>query len=219
MTSRLPLTTPSRTQLDALGERLRNGSATADDWRILTDYRMHVRASAAPLLDAVRELAAAESLAFSTRLKTDYSIVEKLRRTTIRLRQIDDIIGCRVIVPDVAAQDVLAGRITLLGPAKVRDRRVRPSSGYRAVHVIVGSEPYIEVQVRTRLQDAWAEYSELAADAFGADVKYGGGPARVRKMLDALSQQFALRESGISFMPGGAITGVREVLDEIRELL
>src|SRR6266704_1936073 len=66
---------------------------------------------------------------------------------TIRLTQIQDIAGCRIVTPDII------------------DRRDTPSHGYRAVHVIVRhSGKLVEIQVRTALQHLWAELSEKLAD-------------------------------------------------------
>ena len=45
----------------------------------------------------------------------------------------------------------------------------------------------IEIQVRTVLQQLWAEFSEKAADAFGLEVKYGGGHEAIRITLDQAS--------------------------------
>jgi ppGpp synthetase/RelA/SpoT-type nucleotidyltranferase len=203
---------------------LRDGVAARDDWGILRQYRLAVREGVAPIIATVRESGGAEALAFTTRLKTDYSVIEKLRRTTIRLRQIDDIMGCRIVVRDIEAQNMLAGKIADLAVAKVRDRRARPSFGYRAVHVILGSGPYLEVQIRTVLQDAWAELSERIADRYGIEAKYGGGPERFRKMMDALSEYVARLENQVSFMiESGVATpdgyDVRTALRTLREQL
>jgi len=57
------------------------------------------------------------------------------------------------------------------------DRREKPSHGYRAVHVIVyeDSTP-MEIQVRTKLQDTWAQISEKLGDIWGRGLRYGDGP-------------------------------------------
>jgi putative GTP pyrophosphokinase len=185
---------PSRTQLDQTGERIRDDKATPEDWRVLTEYRLGMRDAVVPLLHQVREFGKMSGFPFTARLKTNYSVEQKLRRTTIRLRQIDDIMGCRLIVPDRAAQDQFASQVARLAPAKVRDRRERPSHGYRAVHVILGDDPFLEVQIRTTFQDAWAELSERAADKHGIDLKYGGGPEDAQQLLGLLSAHIHIVE-------------------------
>src|SRR5438552_3337035 len=62
--------------------------------------------------------------------------------------------------------------------------REQPSHGYRAVHVIpvVEGRP-IEIQVRTYLQQRWAEVSEKYSDVVDPALKYGGGPEEARSLL------------------------------------
>jgi ppGpp synthetase/RelA/SpoT-type nucleotidyltranferase len=71
----------------------------------------------------------------------------------------------------------------------VVDRRKNPSYGYRAVHVIVEvSKKPVEVQIRTSLQDLWAELSEKRADTVDPAIKYGGGPSTEQGRLDRISR-------------------------------
>ncbi len=62
----------------------------------------------------------------------------------------------------------------------VAQRNQRPrllTNSAVAVHVVVREVGLpVEVQVRTDLQHVWAELSEKLADAFGSQLKYGGGP-------------------------------------------
>ncbi|MGC2405830.1 MAG: hypothetical protein WA431_05425 [Candidatus Cybelea sp.] len=72
--------------------------------------------------------------------------------------------------------------------ARVVDRRANPAHGYRAVHVIVQeSGHYIEVQVRTHLQNGWAQLSEKYSDLYDQRIKYGGGPRPFLEILIRLS--------------------------------
>ena len=45
--------------------------------------------------------------------------------------------------------------------------------------------------MRTVLQHVWAESSEKLADAFGNQLKYGGGPEEIRELLDDYSTMIA----------------------------
>jgi hypothetical protein len=45
----------------------------------------------------------------------------------------------------------------------------------------------VEVQVRTILEDAWANASESLANSVDPDIKYGGGPPGAREILDNAS--------------------------------
>ena len=106
----------------------------------------------------------------------------------MRLSQMQDIAGCRVIVADTLVQDAVVGQIATLFSSTIMDRRQKPSHGYRAVHVVVRPRRRpIEIQVRTVLQHLWAEFSEKSADAFGIEVKYGGGNKTFREALDNAS--------------------------------
>ncbi len=62
-------------------------------------------------------------------------------------------------------------------PPKVKDRRHEPSSGYRAVHVVVaaGGLP-VEIQIRTQRQDQWAQIVESLGDKWGRGIRYGELP-------------------------------------------
>jgi hypothetical protein len=58
------------------------------------------------------------------------------------------------------------------------DRRIEPSQGYRAVHVIVYPDGVpVEIQVRTRWQHEWADMFEKLADLIGRGIRYGQPPA------------------------------------------
>jgi ppGpp synthetase/RelA/SpoT-type nucleotidyltranferase len=126
----------------------------------------------------------------TARVKSNASIKDKLlRQPTLQLIQMQDIAGCRVIVQSLDEQSRIVARLVqTFEHSKTRDRRERPSHGYRAVHVIVEVSPkQVEIQVRTILQHAWAELSEKLSDKFGMSLKYGGGPEKQRAALFRLS--------------------------------
>jgi len=90
-----------------------------------------------------------------------------------------DIAGTRIVAEmNRDEQDRMVERIVGLFPgADVVDRRGNPSSGYRAVHVIVQVQGYpVEIQVRTGLQNAWAQVFERLADTWGRQIRYGEPP-------------------------------------------
>ena len=95
------------------------------------------------------------------------------------LSRMQDIAGVRLVAEmNRTEQNQLVARITELFPgAEVKDRRAEPSYGYRAVHVIVEVEQrLVEVQVRTVLQDGWAQLIERFADWWGRGIRYGELP-------------------------------------------
>lgn len=178
---------PGRNRIDRLGERLRADDYTEDDLRMLD----HFRRSHAPAYErTVNAIVENLRLAPTGRpAKSTNAIRDKLRRSSMRLSQMQDIAGCRLIVEDRRQQDALVARLAeLFMDSTVVDRRLASSHGYRAVHIIVrvGGIP-VEVQVRTEPQQAWAEYAEKLADTVDPALKYGGGPANQRAILNALS--------------------------------
>jgi putative GTP pyrophosphokinase len=105
--------------------------------------------------------------------KSTISIIDKLRRESIRLSQMQDIAGCRVVVADILEQDRAIESLTrAFEKTSIIDRRAKPSHGYRAVHVIaeMHRKP-IEIQIRSRLQHLWAELSEKASDVVDPTIK------------------------------------------------
>jgi putative GTP pyrophosphokinase len=173
----------SKTQIDRLGDRLKKGEISDADLRLLDEYRRSFADAFEIVIGKIRnEL----SLELTERVeKSTPSIVEKLKRESIRLSQIQDIAGCRLIVPDVVTQErVVQSLEKHFERTAIIDRRQKPSHGYRAVHVIVGClDKAIEVQVRTSLQHLWAEISEKFSDVIDSSIKYGGGNEDVRKYL------------------------------------
>lgn len=182
----------SNSQVDHLGDRLRVGQPSADDLRLLDQYR---RSFAEPYEYVVSIIRNQLKLDPTGRpAKSTGSITDKLRRESARLSQMQDIAGCRIVVSDIVAQDkAVEDLVSHLGKVKVFDRRRSPSHGYRAVHIVVHhSDKNVEIQVRSVIQHMWAELSEKAADVVDPAVKYGGGPEWLREMLmdlrDAISQ-------------------------------
>jgi ppGpp synthetase/RelA/SpoT-type nucleotidyltranferase len=129
--------------------------------------------------------------------KSTTSISEKLNRESIRLTQIQDIAGCRIIVSDVSDQEsVVAELIRIFPDVTVIDRRTLPSNGYRALHIVVGSQgKLIEIQVRTSLQHLWAELSEKYSDVVDPGIKYGKGDETFLVILTGISNNIAGIES------------------------
>jgi len=72
-------------------------------------------------------------------------------------------------------QDDIVIKVAAAFPgSKIDDLRNEPHFGYRAVHVIVWQDGLrIEVQIRSRLQQLWAETMEKFADAWGRGLRYG----------------------------------------------
>jgi len=178
----------SKTQIDRLGDRLKQGNFSEDDLRLLDEYRRSFAEAYDLVIGNIRENLGLEPTGRPA--KTTTSIAEKLRREHIRLTQIQDIAGCRLVVSGVIDQDrTMAALSNLFKEATIIDRRERPSHGYRAVHVVVRRlGRTVEVQLRTELQQKWAELSEKLSDKIEPSIKYGGGNDTVKELLATASR-------------------------------
>jgi ppGpp synthetase/RelA/SpoT-type nucleotidyltranferase len=185
----------SKTQIDRLGNRLKSGAITEDDLRLLDRYRRTFTTAYEVVVVAIRDKLGLEPTGRPA--KSTISIIDKLKRESIRLTQIQDIAGCRIIVADIAEQESVIQSLTDLFPqSTVIDRRAKPSHGYRAVHVVVHQEgKLIEIQVRTTFQQIWAEMSEKLSDLYDLSIKYGGGDEGTQTILKDISDNTAKLES------------------------
>src|SRR6476646_7297770 len=93
----------SKAKIDRLGDRLRRQTFGEAELRLLDEYR---RTFGAAYDVVVAKVQAIIGVPVSGRpAKSTSSIIEKLNRESIRLSQMQDIAGCRIVVSDVAVQD------------------------------------------------------------------------------------------------------------------
>ena len=210
---------PSKTKLDQLGERLRQHTVTDDDFRLLDAFRRSFTAGYGEVLGIIRSNLGSEPTGRPA--KSTSSIIEKLQRETIRLTQIQDIAGCRLVLPDVSAQEQTVAQLRrALAEVVVVDRRTHSSHGYRAVHlVVIADGKPIEIQVRTDLQHLWAEFSEKMADLVDPAVKYGGGPDDVKNLLAEYSDIVKQMEELEVMPPGADQQQLERLRQKVRQLL
>ncbi|TAG26888.1 MAG: hypothetical protein EAZ37_06990 [Burkholderiales bacterium] len=158
--------------------------------------------------------------AFTSRTKSTESIVAKLiREPTMRLSRIQDIVGFRYVVSDLNEQESLCGLIQSTFPeAKIKDRRIEPQHGYRAIHLtVMEAGKRVEIQIRTRLQHLWAQYSEMLADRAGHELKYGGGHEKVKRFLEDISEKTHARD--LELIRQGVTLNAQQVHDEFKAML
>jgi len=172
----------SKNALKKLGERLSSGAEpTPADDELLNAFILSYDEPAT----MVQELVTQAGYASTSRLKTRGTLIEKLARDPqTKLPSVQDVAGLRVTVENRVAQDLAVDRIRLALEAsectvRVVDRRERPSHEYRAIHLIATALGVpVEIQIRTALQDLWAQVSERMGDRFGRAIRYGGHPCR-----------------------------------------
>lgn len=129
----------------------------------------------------------------SQRLKETRSVIEKLRaEPSMALGNMQDIAGCRAVVPTIDDAYALAESWQRLRVGEVRrvfDRIAEPQpSGYRAIHLqVVYDGLRVEVQIRTFIQNEWADLVEKLGPIVGHDLKRGFGPAPLLQTLAGLA--------------------------------
>lgn len=220
----LPIT---KGQFNRLGDRLIAGKspsqADQDELQtVLTAYQAVLEQVKAHLRDL--------GFAPGDRVKTTPTILDKLRRIRgMELSRVQDLAGARITVRNLAAQDGAAAKISEFYaaqgcPWRQVDRRTDPRFGYRAVHLVVNIEELpVEIQIRTELQDSWAQIVERLADRWGRGIRYGEDPENPEGIVRSGESVYSRREFMTSLMTlsdliWSAEQG-RRLLDSSHELL
>jgi putative GTP pyrophosphokinase len=201
----------SRGQIDRAGESLRNYWSndalpaevieTDADLRAAALLVLEYRASFQDPLGRVRmglqSFVATEGapVIVAQRLKRAPTIAGKLvRMPTTRLTQLQDIGGCRAILPTQDSVYQVLQRIRRNSDVRtVTDYVADPKeTGYRAVHVIVTRRGrLIEIQLRTPPQQLWAAEVDRAAGLVGVALKDGQGPPEIAEPYLELAEEIA----------------------------
>jgi ppGpp synthetase/RelA/SpoT-type nucleotidyltranferase len=222
----------SKSQIDKLGDRLREPDPADYDLRKLNEFVIDQDPVRIVVESVVRELSDVND-AVTSRLKTKTSILEKLRRQRTRLSEMQDIVGVRLVtLGNRGAQDNLVRRIAERWPKhRLYDRREKPQHGYRAVHVVAHDRGRpVEIQVRTVRQHKWAELFEKIADSWGREIRYGGalhaqfsGKSETVRFLQDIANQIDLIEAVEQGMGpktvGDSFASIERHLDNLRREL
>lgn len=144
------------------------------------------------------------------RLKRKASIVSKLNRfPKMRLDQIQDIGGCRIILPTIDHIKNLTLKIErneTLNIRKKSDYITNPkNSGYRSVHLISKysgkKEEFknlqIEIQIRSQIQHCWATAVEIVDTFTDQNLKIGKGSNEWNNFFQSVSILFSNIENKI----------------------
>jgi putative GTP pyrophosphokinase len=134
------------------------------------------------------------------RLKRLPRIVEKMsRHPRMRLTQMQDVGGCRAILPDQeSVSNVLTGLERNWDIIAIDDYVANPkATGYRAIHVIVRKEgTAVELQLRTPGQQTWAEEIERIDSVSDYALKDGDGPPDVLAYTTKLAEVISVLDAG-----------------------
>lgn len=166
------------------------------------------------------------------RIKRNPAIIDKLRRNgnTFSLRTMDDIAGCRVILPSTdvlyeICRAIESSSLITSGKSQARDYVASPKEdGYRSVHFVTFHNApsygykrlHCETQVRTKLQHAWSTALETYDTVNRSSLKVGGGNPKERRLFACISGLFAQIEScaRVPFVPENR----KDLVSEIEEL-
>lgn len=154
--------------------------------RVAANLRYHVAAEQAEVAGRVD---------VTQRLKRRPTIFDKLgRESTMQLTQMWDIGGVRARLPSLRHLQAVSRRLRKTWTiVRTKDYIREPrASGYRAVHHIVRRDGrLIEVQLRTVLQDAWANQVEEDSRRQSVGYKFGRGDEDVHDYYRVVSEAFA----------------------------
>lgn len=158
----------------------------------------------------------------SQRHKREYSIVKKLSRSgSMRLSQMQDIAGCRAVLSTIKQVDIL--RRFYENEIRNDYISIPPSSGYRSIHAVSKYQGktktafdglYVETQIRTALQHAWATAVETVDTFTGSDLKSGFGDDDWKRLFALVSSAFAILEQ-CPTVPGTS-ESMRSIVREIK---
>jgi putative GTP pyrophosphokinase len=145
---------------------------------------------------------AAEIVSVTQRLKKFSTILDKQGRyPTMRLTKMEDIGGVRAILARQEDADEIARKLRKNWKiSRYRDYVRNPKdSGYRALHLTaIKQGMHIEVQLRTYLQDYWANQVERDSRHLRVDYKSGKGSDEVHAYYVSMSELLAMRQAGIA---------------------
>jgi GTP diphosphokinase / guanosine-3',5'-bis(diphosphate) 3'-diphosphatase len=109
----------------------------------------------------------------SCRVKDPYSILQKLTRNSVKIEELTDIVGSRIIVreeDECYTTLKLIQEIYKVIPEKYKDYIDKPkTNGYRSLHTVILLGSYglpVEIQIRTREMHNIAENGEAAHSGY-----------------------------------------------------
>lgn len=200
----------ARDVVPVAGERFIEALTIIEWWRAL--HALPLRRVNADLRYYVSKVGAGEQ-SVTQRLKRLPTIIDKLaRHPNMQLTTMEDIGGVRAVLESQAQVDAIVADLRRQSRWSIRRTREYvdgrtpgpKDDGYRAVHVIVEKdERYVEIQLRTRQQDVWAQSVEKDMRRLGAGLKFGAGPDDLLEYYRLVGEFFALRAQGEE--PGEAL--------------
>ncbi len=227
-------TTPQAQSTDEIGEAF----LIVENWR--TSHAFPLNTFQMTLRQRARRIQSDALVA--QRLKRFSSIMNKLAREPhMKLSQMQDLGGCRAILSSVERVEKLyelyRGEENTLfdfpGALKCYNYIQKPKSdGYRGIHVVGRYAPRdqahkpwnghrIEIQLRSRLQHAFATAVETVTTFTREPLKFGAGPDQWRRFFALIGSAMALSEDrepveGTPHNPSELVPELREATKTLR---
>lgn len=228
----------SRSQIIKAGKTIRNHHATEeetetavriiDNWRAAHAFPLHV------IYMHLRRMGkqSPKDVIVAERLKRLESITNKLKREpNMNLWTMQDLGGCRVIVPSVKDVYEFANNYE-----KSRKRHVKKEeydyiknpkpSGYRSLHIVYkyqsdhvdtyNKNMLVEIQFRTHIQHVWATAVETMGLFSKEAIKSGQGSEDVKRFFVLAATLLAMQEK--QPLPPNVVDDEKEIISEIEML-
>lgn len=227
----------TRSQIVNAGKIIRQDDQNTDEYKSAVDVVDNWRASHAFPLHIIymhlrRLCSSNNNIIVAERLKRLDSITKKLiREPRMNLWTMQDLGGCRVIVPTIEdvykyANDYEKSRKRHI-LKKTYDYIKNPkTSGYRSLHVVYEYQSdsvstynrnmLIEIQYRTHLQHLWATAVETMGLFTKEAIKSGQGSDDVKRFFVLVSALFAMKEN--QPIPPNVVNDKDEIISEIESL-
>lgn len=194
---------------NASPESIENALTILNNWRSSHGYPMNTFQAR---LRQKAKIIDSNSLVVQ-RLKRVPSIIKKLKRDqtkTMALSQMQDIAGCRVVLSDIEKVNQL---VEIYKKSRgLKHKRIREKDyiknpkkdGYRSIHLIYKYKSdkiktydglLIEIQIRTKIQHAWATAIEIVDLFTKQAIKSNEGEERWKEFFKLVSSAFAKMEN------------------------
>jgi len=184
------------------------------NWRATHSYPMHIFKKRLKKISEKLD----KNAVSSQRLKRVPSIIKKLNRkykgkkATMKLTQMQDIAGCRVVMTNINLVKKLYKDYYIKGDLKHKKKNEKDyitypkEDGYRSIHLVykyksdkekkaLYNDLLVEVQIRTKIQHIWATAVETVGFFTGQALKSNEGEKEWTDFFKLVSSAFAILES------------------------
>ena len=207
-------------------DEFKEALSVVDNWRAAHGYPLHI------ITNKLKRMTKEKRTFVVHRLKRLDSIIAKLQRNEhMSLRNMQDLGGCRVVVPEIEDVYKIADEFE---NSRVRHKLVKENDyikepkkdGYRSLHRVYKyvsddkDSPYngmkIEIQYRTLLQHYWATAVETMGTCTKTNLKAGMGEEEVKRFFVLTSNLFAMSE--MQALVPNTSGSLRKNIAEIKEI-